>query len=188
MPGWLEGKPFAITFSVLFGIVFIRAQATYWLGRGVTAGALHTPLAGRLTGPKITRAVTAVNRWGPPLVTVSFLTVGFQTVANAAAGLVRMPWIRYTVAMLLGCVAWAAIYATVGIAAVEASLALAAHSPWAMAALLIAVAAMVAAVLTVRRRRRSGAPGDRTADPSQTRTYADNPAAHPASINRQDFP
>ena len=51
--------------------------------------------------------------------TVSFLTVGLQTVVNAAAGLIRMPWIRYTVAMLIGCIAWAAIYATVGIAAVE---------------------------------------------------------------------
>ena len=42
MPSWLEGKPFAITFAVLFGIVLLRAQATYWLGRGVTAGVLHT--------------------------------------------------------------------------------------------------------------------------------------------------
>jgi membrane protein DedA with SNARE-associated domain len=160
MPSWLEGKPFAITVTVLFAIVFIRAQATYWLGRGVTAGALRTPMAGRLSGPKITRAVTAVNRWGPPLVTVSFLTVGFQTVVNAAAGLVRMPWIRYTLAMLLGCAAWAVIYATVGIAAVEASLALAAHSPWALVGVLIAIAALVIAVVTGRRRRRSEAIGD----------------------------
>ena len=42
MPSWLEGKPFAITFAVLFCIVLLRAQATYWLGRGVTAGVLHT--------------------------------------------------------------------------------------------------------------------------------------------------
>ena len=66
--------------------------------------------------------------------TVSFLTIGFQTVVNAAAGLIRMPWVRYTIAMLIGCVAWALIYATVGIAAVEAGIALAAHSPWALVA------------------------------------------------------
>ena len=65
---------------------------------------------------------------------MSFLTVGLQTVVNAAAGLIRMPWVRYTIAMLIGCVAWALIYATVGIAAVEACIALAAHSPWALAA------------------------------------------------------
>ena len=127
MPSWLEGKPFAMTFAVLFVIVLLRAQATYWLGRGVTAGVLHTRLADKLTGPKTTRAIASLNRWGPPLVTVSFLTIGLQTVVNAAAGLIRMPWIRYTVAMLIGCVAWAAIYATVGIAAVEAAMALAAQ-------------------------------------------------------------
>ena len=154
MPSWLEGKPFAITFAVLFGIVLLRAQATYWLGRGVTAGALHTSLAVKLTSPKATRVIEALNRWGPPLVTVSFLTVGFQTVVNAAAGLIRMPWIRYTVAMLIGCVAWAAIYATVGIAAVEGMLALAAHSPWALVGLIVIVIGAATAVLVLRRRRR----------------------------------
>ena len=86
MPSWLEGKPFAITFAVLFGIVLLRAQATYWLGRGVTAGVLHTRWADRITGPRTTKAIASLNRWGPPLVTVSFLTIGFQTVVNAAAG------------------------------------------------------------------------------------------------------
>ncbi len=38
--------------------------------------------------------------------------------------------------MLIGCIAWAAIYATVGIAAVEGMLALAAHSPWALGAVV----------------------------------------------------
>ncbi len=120
MPSWLDGKPFAITFAVLFGIVLLRAQATYWIARGVTAGVLHTRWAAKVTGPRTTRAIAALNRWGLPLVTISFLTIGLQTVVNAAAGLIRMPWIRYTIAMLIGCVAWALIYATVGIAAVEA--------------------------------------------------------------------
>ncbi len=153
MPSWLDGKPFAITFAVLFGIVLLRAQATYWLGRGVTAGVLHTPLAVKLESPKTVRAIAALNRWGPPLVTVSFLTVGLQTVVNAAAGLIRMPWVRYTVAMLIGCVAWAAIYATVGIAAVEGMIALAAHSPWALAGLLAVVIGVLVAVIVIRRRR-----------------------------------
>ena len=77
-----------------------------------------------------------------------------------------MPWIRYTIAMLIGCVAWALIYATVGIAAVEAAVALAAHSPWALVALLAVVIGVVVAVIVVwRRRDRPGAP---TADAEQT--------------------
>ena len=136
MPSWFDDSPFPIAFAVLFGIVFLRAQGTYWIGRAVTAGLLHTRVATWMTSPRMTRAVDALHRWGLPLVTVSFLTVGFQTVVNAAAGLIRMPWLRYTVAMLIGCAVWAAIYATVGIAAFEASLALAARSPWALVGLL----------------------------------------------------
>jgi len=166
VPSWLDGKPFVITFTVLFVIVLLRAQATYWLGRGVTAGVLHTKLASKITGPRTTRAIASLNRWGPPLVTVSFLTIGLQTVINGAAGLIRMPWIRYTIAMLIGCVAWALIYATVGIAAVEAGLALAARSPWALILVLAAVIGVVIAFIVIRRRRaRTDAP---TADAQQT--------------------
>jgi membrane protein DedA with SNARE-associated domain len=154
MPDWLTDKPFALTFAILFLIVLARAQATYWIARGVTTGAMHTRLSKRLSGPKISRAISEINRWGPPVVTVSFLTVGFQTVANAAAGLTRMPWVRYTVAMLLGCVAWALIYATVGIAALEAGMALAARSPWALVAVVIVVSASAATIITIVSRRR----------------------------------
>jgi membrane protein DedA with SNARE-associated domain len=153
VPSWLEGKPFAITFAVLFGIVLLRAQATYWLGRGVTAGVLHTRWADRISGPRTTKAIASLNRYGPPLVTVSFLTIGFQTVVNAAAGLIRMPWVRYTIAMLIGCVAWALIYATVGFAAVEAGIALATHSPWMLVAVVLLVVAVVVAIVIARRRR-----------------------------------
>ena len=154
MPSWLEGKPFAITFAVLFGIVLLRAQATYWLGRGVTAGVLHTRWADRITGPRTTKAIASLNRYGPPLVTVSFLTIGFQTVVNAAAGLIRMPWVRYTIAMLIGCVAWALIYATIGIAALEAAMALSARAPWALVAVIVAVIAVGVIIMTVVSRRR----------------------------------
>lgn len=161
MPTWFEGMPFGIAVAALFLIVLLRAQATYWIGRGVIAGALHTRFADKLTGPRTTRAIALLNRYGPPIVTVSFLTVGFQTVANAAAGLIRMPWVRYTVAMVIGCIMWALVYATIGFAAFDAAMALAAHSPWLLAgviALLVGIAVAVAVVVT--RRRRSAAPPD----------------------------
>lgn len=167
MPSWLEGKPFAITFAVLFAIVLLRAQATYWLGRGVTAGVLHTRFASTLTNPRTTKAIASLHRWGPPLVTMSFLTIGFQTVVNAAAGLIRMPWVRYTIAMVIGCVAWALIYSTIGIAAVEGAIALAAHSPWALAGVIFLVLVVVAAVMVTRRRRRESEPVEAPA-PAET--------------------
>jgi membrane protein implicated in regulation of membrane protease activity len=57
--------------------------------------------------------------------------------------------------MSIGCVAWALIYATVGIAAVEAALALAARSPWALIGVLTVVLGVVLAMVVSRRRRRA---------------------------------
>ncbi len=160
MPTWFDGMPFGIAVAALFVIVLLRAQATYWIGRGVIAGALHTRLADKLTGPRTTRAVALLNKWGPPVVTVSFLTVGFQTVVNAAAGLIRMPWVRYTIAMVIGCVMWALIYATIGFAALDAAMALAAHSPWLLVAVIVLLAAVVVGIVLVRRRRPARVPED----------------------------
>jgi membrane protein DedA with SNARE-associated domain len=164
MPTWFEGMPFGIAVAALFVIVLLRAQATYWIGRGVIAGALRTRFASRLSGPRVTRAIALLNRYGPPVVTVSFLTVGFQTVANAAAGLIRMPWIRYTVAMVIGCVMWALIYATIGFAALDAAMALAAHSPWLLVGVIALLVAIVGAVVLTRRRRSGAPPGSLSED------------------------
>ncbi|MGH8826397.1 MAG: DedA family protein [Jiangellaceae bacterium] len=154
MPSWITNQPFLLAFVFLLIVVFVRAQGTYWLGRGARAGALQTRLARRLTGPRMTKATAALNKWGWPLITVSFLTVGLQTLVNAAAGLTRMRWPRYTLAMLPGCAAWAAIYATVGLAAFEAWMALSmrsAFAPWIVAAVLGPAAVVV--VVRLRRRR-----------------------------------
>ena len=45
MPSWLVGRPFAIAWAVLFGIVLLRAQATYWAGRAtLVARAADIPI------------------------------------------------------------------------------------------------------------------------------------------------
>ena len=193
MPSWFDNSPFGITFAALFGIVFLRAQGTYWIGRAVTAGLLHTRVASWTTSPRMTRAVDALHRWGLPVVTVSFLTVGFQTVVNAAAGLIRIPWLRYTVAMLIGCAVWAAIYATVGIAAFEASLALAARSPWALVGVLAALLGVVVAVVMLRRRSRTRQQGrDRSqedgVDDSDTEPDTASVARHGDGRDHRDPP
>lgn len=154
MPAWVTDQPFAIAFAILFGIVFARAQATYWAGRGANAGGRRTRLAARLEGERMARATDAVTRWGWPLITVSFLTVGFQTVANAAAGVVRMPWPKYTLAMIPGCLAWAAVYATIGAAASGLWAALAEQADWAPWAVVAVLVAAVIAMVVLRRHRR----------------------------------
>jgi membrane protein DedA with SNARE-associated domain len=162
MPAWLEGRPFAVTVLVLFLIVLARAQATYWAGRGAMSGALHTSFRRRLTAPRMTRAIARLNRWGLPLVTISFITIGFQTVINAAAGLTRMHWGRYTAAMLPGCVAWAQIYATVGFTALTAWLRLDGAWQWVALAALVAVIATGIAIAVHVKRRLTAASGAAT--------------------------
>ena len=153
MVDWAIGLPLGIAVAVLFGIVFARAQVTYWIGRGVVGGARHTRWAAHLDRPRVARATELINRWGPPVITVSFLTIGFQTAANAAAGLSRMPFGRYLLAMIPGCLAWAVLYATVGLAAVSAAVAVAATSPW---TLVVIVALIAVGVVVWLRRRRAG--------------------------------
>ncbi|MBN8881120.1 MAG: hypothetical protein J0H73_02255, partial [Salana multivorans] len=67
---------------------------------------------------------------------------------------VRMPWLRYTLFMVPGCVAWAFIYATIGLAAFLAIVSAAAGSPWGLAPVVLAVVAVgVLVVLRLRRPR-----------------------------------
>ena len=61
-----------------------------------------------------------MQRWGAPVVTASFLTVGVQTLVNLAAGLARMPLRRYLPALVVGGAIWAFIYATVWTAGLAA--------------------------------------------------------------------
>jgi membrane protein DedA with SNARE-associated domain len=147
----IAGVPFWVVYLAAFGIVLVRAQATYWAGRGVARGTGGTRMAARLGSPRAAAVVARVHRWGPAAVTLSFLTVGVQTLVNLAAGYLRMPFPRYLVALLLGCAAWAAIWTTVGTAAVNGAVALAARSPVSLA--VLAVVAVGLAMWAVRRRR-----------------------------------
>lgn len=164
---WLRSLPVEAVVAFLFAVVFCRAQATYWLGRAARRG-----VDGRVTRraedarpgsrgiqdlldrPRARRAVAWIDRWGWPVIPLSFLTIGFQTVVNAAAGALRIGWPRYTLAMIPGCIAWAVIYATVGFAVVEAWLRAAAQSGWFALALVLAAALAVIVVLRHRRARR----------------------------------
>ncbi|SDD10258.1 membrane protein DedA, SNARE-associated domain [Sanguibacter gelidistatuariae] len=157
----LDGAPFVAIFCFFFAIVIVRTQATYWLARLVAAqtvgrSAPKNRVLARAQAwsqsPSAARGNTALNRWGVLAVPLSFFTVGFKSVVNAAAGLTQMPFRRYLPAMLLGCMIHATIYATVGWAAWEVALAAAAGSPWGIA-VLAALLLATAALITLARRR-----------------------------------
>lgn len=108
-------QPFAIAFGTLFVIVLLRANATYWLGRGaLRGGKMSTKLARGLEGRHMQRAQRLAARYGVIAVPLSFLTIGVQTAINFSAGFTLMPLRRYLPAVIVGCVLWALLYSTVG--------------------------------------------------------------------------
>lgn len=129
--------PYLVVVAALFVIVMLRANGTYWLGRGMAAGAQRTRLARLLTSRHYANATRWLNRWGAPAISLSFLTIGIQTVINLAAGVARMPLRRYLPAVTVGCVAWAFLYATVGFIGWAAVVTLWQYSPAALVAVLV---------------------------------------------------
>mgnify|MGYP003543523759 FL=1 len=149
------GAPFPVVVAALFVIVLLRSNGTYWLGRLVAGGAQRTRAVGGVQSAGYRRAEDRINRWGAPAVSLSFLTIGVQTLINLAAGATRMPLVRYIPATVVGSIAWAFIYGTVGFVGFEALALLWQHSPaLALAAGSLAVAALVWFIVWQARRSR----------------------------------
>jgi membrane protein DedA with SNARE-associated domain len=115
-----RGWPYPLAVATLFAVVLLRAGATYALGRAAQTGARRTRVARLMARPGFVRVQDLVARWGAPLVTASFLTVGIQTLVNLVAGLTQMPLRRYLPALALGSLLWGFLYATVGFATFSA--------------------------------------------------------------------
>jgi membrane protein DedA with SNARE-associated domain len=115
-----EGWPYPVAVAALFVVVMLRAGGTYALGRAAHAGVRRSRLSRIMAKPRFARMQQLVARWGAPVVTLSFLTVGIQTLVNLAAGVLRMPLRRYLPALVVGAILWAFLYATVGFASFAA--------------------------------------------------------------------
>ncbi|KAA1425070.1 hypothetical protein FE697_004090 [Mumia zhuanghuii] len=147
-----------------FVVVFLRAQATYWIARVVTSQVLsHTHPTGGwrarvhawLSGDSTQRGIDMLRRWGVIAVPVSFLTVGLQTVVNAGAGVIRMPFLHYLLAMLPGCAAWALVWTTVGMTAFYAAVGAGLTTGWGLVAAALTIVLVATAIALVRRRSRT---------------------------------
>jgi membrane protein DedA with SNARE-associated domain len=151
----VDGWPYAAVFALFFASGMARSHLTYWAGRGLRRGGGRTPIARHLDRPVVVRAEGVVRRLGAPVVTLAFLTVGLQTAVNAAAGSLRMPMSRYLPATVVGSLAWAALYTTVGFAVARAWLDGLGWT-WAVGG-LVAVALLAMASLALGSRLRRGA-------------------------------
>ena len=145
----LAALPFWQAFLALFASAMVRSNGTYWVGRGAVAGwRRYRGTHGDLT----TRAEGLLRRFGPFAVTLSYLTVGIQTAIHLTAGVMRMPLRWYLPAAVVGSTLWAVLYATVGLAVVQAWLAAEAGSWWGVVVVVLVVAG-AAAWVGARRRR-----------------------------------
>ena len=149
----LAQLPFWQAFAALFVIVMARSNATYWVGRGAITGWRRVRPVPDREGRQ--RAEALILRWGPIAVALSYLTIGIQTTIHLTAGVLRMPMIAYLPGALVGSTMWAALYATVGLAAVQAWLAARAGSWYGLAALAALVVGLTT-WLVARRRREEG--------------------------------
>lgn len=165
MPDFLSSLPFAVALTALSIGGWLRGQLMYWIGRIPTEQALRrTNPTGRmarvhawLAGGGADAGIEAIRRWGLLVVPVCYLTVGFQSMVQTGAGVLRITWWKYSLAQVPGAIAWGAIYATIGFAVWEAALAAAAGSPVGIAVIVVLVGAAVAGALLLRRRRRARA-------------------------------
>lgn len=162
MPEFLSGIPFALALTLLSIGAWLRGQLMYWVGRVPTDQALQrtNPTAGRmqrlhawLAGGGADAGIEAIRRWGLLVVPVCYLTVGFQSMVQAGAGVLRIRWWKYSLVQIPGAIAWGTIYSTIGFAVWEAALAAAAGSPAGIAIIAVVLVALVAGVVLVRRRR-----------------------------------
>jgi membrane protein DedA with SNARE-associated domain len=151
-----RGWPYPVAVATLFAVALLRAGATYALGRAAQTGARRTRVARLMARPGFARVQDLVARWGAPLVTASFLTVGIQTLVNLVAGMTQMPLRRYLPALALGSVLWGFLYATVGFATFSAWRELYARYPTASVVITVVLAVgLVAYVLRQVRQRRT---------------------------------
>lgn len=108
--------PIAVTWLILFGIILARAGGTFLLGRLARRGFRKIERIDTImSGPKYRKAEAMIERWGAPVIVVSFLMIGVQTVLNLAAGTTGMSYRRYIPALAVGGSLWALIYSTVGL-------------------------------------------------------------------------
>ncbi|QMW66652.1 VTT domain-containing protein [Mumia sp. ZJ1417] len=158
--------PAVTVWLFFFVVVFLRAQATYWIARVAAVQVLTRPhptggwrarTHDWLEGDSAQRGADVVRRWGALAVPVSFLTVGAQTVINAGAGVVQMPFMRYLLAMIPGCMVWALVWTTIGMSAFYAAVGAGLTTGWGIALAALTVVGVVAAVVVFRRRSRARA-------------------------------
>ncbi|GAA2239569.1 hypothetical protein GCM10010401_10080 [Rarobacter faecitabidus] len=163
VPGLPSGAPLWTALVALFVIVMLRSHGTYWIARlavrGAEAGVHHDSgraaqrVARWLDAPTTDSALRILRRWGTPAVTVAYVAVGLQTAILIAAGLIKMPYFRFTIASIPGAAAWAVVWGTIGFSVFWSAVRAWAAGPVGIAATAGVILVGALTIVCVHRRR-----------------------------------
>ena len=116
----IHSLPYPWVFLFFWCLAMMRSHTMYWIGRGIIAGTARTRWVSLIESPMYARAQAWSARWGVLAVPMSFLTVGLQSFIQISTGVARMPLHRYAAATVVGAIAWAIVYTTIGMAILTA--------------------------------------------------------------------
>lgn len=168
MPDFLAAMPYWLAVGVLSAMGLARGQMMYWLGRGVTEGALRTSRKHQRTETVVRTGplrrtmlwldrggadpgIRALHRWGLVMVPLSYVTVGFQSMVQAGAGILRISWWKYLLAQVPGAFVWGLFYATGGFLVWTYLFSQARSHPYRAAAVFVGLVALIAVIVRYRR-------------------------------------
>lgn len=138
--------PWIWVFVILYIAVYGRSCVVYSFGRCLLLPASRQikKIDKVLKSDNFKKAERMVNNWGPPVVSLCFLTIGFQTAVLLSSGIGRMPLRRFLPALAVGAIFWALIYSTIGFVGLQLLKKLWLQSPALLIAGLVAIAVGVA--------------------------------------------
>ena len=125
-------------FSGILAGDLLLVGAGRWLGRGVLT---RWPVRGRVSAEAVERAERWFLRRGAWVILASRFMPGTRLPTYVAAGILRMPWLRFTGWFALACALWTPLL--VGVAAVAGQAALGWFQAWARVTLGLVVTGLV---------------------------------------------
>lgn len=148
MPEFLAGYPLHIIFMILTVAVWIRGHVVYSVFRAATEFTLKrscpknpflAKVHKKLSDGSADYGVRIIQKWGLIAVPLAYLTIGVQTAILGGAGVLKIDRLKFGLAQIPGCLAWAAIYSTIGFALWSLMFKQAAASPLGVAVIILLI-------------------------------------------------
>lgn len=163
MPDFLAGYPLHIIFIILAIAVWIRGHVVYSVFRAATEFTLKhskpknpflAKIHKKLSDGSADYGVRIIQKWGLIAVPLAYLTIGIQTAVLGGAGVLKINRLKFGLAQIPGCLAWSAIYSTIGFTLWALMFKQAAASPLGVMLILVGII-LIGVIIFYRLNRRN---------------------------------